>query len=92
MITEALVVQEPGAPFIYQAVTVEDQLRDDEVLVEIKATGVCHTDLNFAKEKTVPGLFPGVFGHEGRFSTTSRLLSGGQRGTEISLRIILTYF
>jgi len=66
MITEALVVQEPGALFAYRTITVEDNLRDDEVLVEIKATGVCHTDLNFAKEKTVPGLFPGVFGHEGR--------------------------
>ncbi|KAL2060734.1 hypothetical protein VTL71DRAFT_9375 [Oculimacula yallundae] len=65
MITEALVVHKPGAPFVYQAITVEDQLRDDEVLVEIKATGVCHTDLNFAKEKSAPNLFPGVFGHEG---------------------------
>ncbi|CZT11553.1 related to zinc-containing long-chain alcohol dehydrogenase [Rhynchosporium graminicola] len=65
MITEALVVHEPGAPFVYQSITVEDQLRDDEVLVRIRATGVCHTDLNFAKEESVPGLFPGVFGHEG---------------------------
>ncbi len=65
MITDALVVSEPGAPFEFQQITVGDNLRDDEVLVEIKATGVCHTDLNFAKEKTVPGLFPGVFGHEG---------------------------
>jgi hypothetical protein len=31
----------------------------------MKATGVCHTDLNFSKEKTIPGLFPAVFGHEG---------------------------
>lgn len=66
MFTEALVVSEPGALFNLQQINVEDNLRDDEVLVEIKATGVCHTDLNFAKEKTVPGLFPGVFGHEGR--------------------------
>lgn len=75
MITEALVVQEPGAPFVYQAITVENKLRDDEVLVEIKATGVCHTDLNFAKEKTVPGLFPGVFGHEGRVAPMSSPMS-----------------
>ncbi|CZT44601.1 related to zinc-containing long-chain alcohol dehydrogenase [Rhynchosporium secalis] len=65
MITEALVVHKPGAPFVYQSITVEDQLRDDELLVRIRATGVCHTDLNFAKEESVPGLFPGVFGHEG---------------------------
>jgi aryl-alcohol dehydrogenase len=90
MITEALVVQEPGAPFVYQAVTVEDQLRDDEVLVEIKATGVCHTDLNFAKEKTVPGLFPGVFGHEGRLLLYFMVLSGGQGESDISLHLVLT--
>ncbi|PMD24588.1 aryl-alcohol dehydrogenase [Hyaloscypha hepaticicola] len=65
MITEALLVQEAGAPFSYQEVTVNDNLRDDEVLVEMKATGVCHTDLNFSKEKTIPGLFPAIFGHEG---------------------------
>jgi Zn-dependent alcohol dehydrogenase len=65
MITEALLVHEAGAPFSYQEVTVNENLRDDEVLVEMKATGVCHTDLNFSKEKTIPGLFPAVFGHEG---------------------------
>lgn len=65
MITEALLVHEAGALFNYQEVTVNENLRDDEVLVEMKATGVCHTDLNFSKEKTIPGLFPAVFGHEG---------------------------
>ena len=68
MITEVLLVQEAGAPFSYQEITVDDNLRDDEVLVEMKATGVCHTDLNFSKEKTIPGLFPAVFGHEGKIS------------------------
>ncbi|KAK0113500.1 hypothetical protein ONS95_013756 [Cadophora gregata] len=89
MITEALVVQEPGAPFIYQAITVEDQLRDDEVLVEIKATGVCHTDLNFAKEKSIPGLFPGVFGHEG----AGVVVKTGRevRNTSAGDHVLLTY-
>jgi aryl-alcohol dehydrogenase len=66
MITEALLVTEAGAQFSYQEITADDNLRDDEVLVEMKATGVCHTDLNFSKEKTIPGLFPAVFGHEGK--------------------------
>jgi aryl-alcohol dehydrogenase len=68
MITEVLLVQEAGAPFSYQEITVNDNLRDDEVLVEMKATGVCRTDLNFSKEKTIPELFPAVFGHEGKIS------------------------
>jgi aryl-alcohol dehydrogenase len=43
MITEALVNSHPGAPFEYGEVKLEDSIRDYEVLVEIKATGVCHT-------------------------------------------------
>ena len=70
MITEALLVSEAGAPFRYQEINVDDDIRDDEVVVEMKATGVCHTDLNFSKEKTIPGLFPAVFGHEGGLSRT----------------------
>lgn len=66
MLTDALVVTEPGAPFKLQQIQVDEKLRDDEVLVKIKATGICHTDLNFSKETSIPGLFPGVFGHEGQ--------------------------
>jgi hypothetical protein len=74
MITPALVVASPGAPFTYQDVVLDDTLREGEVLVEMRATGVCHTDLNFSKETTMPGLFPAVFGHEGwRLFTLSSL-------------------
>ncbi|KAI9753876.1 MAG: kinetochore-associated Ndc80 complex subunit nuf2 [Chaenotheca gracillima] len=65
MLTQALVVSEPGAEFTYQEIEVEDQLRDDEVLVQVTATGVCHTDLNWRHSKSRPGLFPAVLGHEG---------------------------
>ena len=40
--TKALVVERPGAPFVLRDVIL-DQVRGDEVLVEIKYTGVCHT-------------------------------------------------
>jgi aryl-alcohol dehydrogenase len=66
MLTDALVNAEPGAPFVLQKINVDENIRDDEVLIEIKATGVCHTDLNFSKETSIPGLFPAVFGHEGK--------------------------
>ncbi|KAJ9609712.1 hypothetical protein H2200_006040 [Cladophialophora chaetospira] len=65
MITDAIVVSSPGAAFQYQQVELNDNLRPDETLVRIKATGVCHTDLNFSKEASMPDLFPGVLGHEG---------------------------
>jgi aryl-alcohol dehydrogenase len=65
MIVQALVVDKPGDPFIYQDVQLEDTVRDEEVLVEMKATGVCHTDLNFSKETEMADMFPVVLGHEG---------------------------
>jgi aryl-alcohol dehydrogenase len=65
MIVQALVVEKPGDPFVYQDVQLEDTIRDDEVLIEMKATGVCHTDLNFSKETGMPDMFPVVLGHEG---------------------------
>ena len=65
MIVQALVVDRPGDPFVYQDIQLEDTIRDDEVLVEMKATGVCHTDLNFSKETQMPDMFPVVLGHEG---------------------------
>jgi aryl-alcohol dehydrogenase len=65
MLTDALVVTEAGAPFDLQSINVDDNIRDHEALIEMKATGVCHTDLNFRREQSMPGLFPAVFGHEG---------------------------
>jgi hypothetical protein len=65
MIVQALVVDKPGDPFVYQDIQLEDTIRDDEVLVEMRATGVCHTDLNFSKETQMPDMFPVVLGHEG---------------------------
>jgi Zn-dependent alcohol dehydrogenase len=40
--TKALVVEKPGASFVLQDVIL-DEVREDEVLVEMKYTGVCHT-------------------------------------------------
>ncbi|KAF2198328.1 aryl-alcohol dehydrogenase [Delitschia confertaspora ATCC 74209] len=65
MLTDALVNVEPGASFKLQKINVDENLHEDEVLIKTKATGVCHTDLNFSKEDSIPELFPGVFGHEG---------------------------
>ena len=38
---------------------------DNEVLVEIKATGVCHTDAFTLSGDDPEGIFPSVLGHEG---------------------------
>src|SRR5690554_1901293 len=64
MKTRAAVAHAAGKPL--EVMTVDlDGPRDGEVLVEIKATGICHTD-EFTRSGADPeGLFPVIFGHEG---------------------------
>jgi S-(hydroxymethyl)glutathione dehydrogenase/alcohol dehydrogenase len=64
MKTRAAVAYEAGKPLVIEEVEL-DGPRFGEVLVEIKATGVCHTD-EFTRSGADPeGLFPVIFGHEG---------------------------
>ena len=64
MRTKAAVAYEAGKPLVIEDVEL-DGPRFGEVLVEIKATGVCHTD-EFTRSGADPeGIFPAIFGHEG---------------------------
>jgi S-(hydroxymethyl)glutathione dehydrogenase / alcohol dehydrogenase len=64
MRTKAAVAYEAGKPLVIEEVEL-DGPKANEVLVEIKATGVCHTD-EFTRSGADPeGLFPVIFGHEG---------------------------
>ncbi|HKY17428.1 MAG TPA: S-(hydroxymethyl)glutathione dehydrogenase/class III alcohol dehydrogenase [Rhizomicrobium sp.] len=64
MKTRAAVAYAAGQPLVIEEVELEGP-RSGEVLVEIKATGVCHTD-EFTRSGADPeGLFPVIFGHEG---------------------------
>ena len=64
MKTRAAVAYGAGKPLVIETVDLEGP-RAGEVLVEIKATGVCHTD-EFTRSGADPeGLFPVIFGHEG---------------------------
>ncbi|HJS45673.1 MAG TPA: S-(hydroxymethyl)glutathione dehydrogenase/class III alcohol dehydrogenase [Rhizomicrobium sp.] len=64
MKTRAAVAYAAGQPLVIEDVDLEGP-RCGEVLVEIKATGVCHTD-EFTRSGADPeGLFPVIFGHEG---------------------------
>jgi S-(hydroxymethyl)glutathione dehydrogenase/alcohol dehydrogenase len=64
MKTRAALCHQAGQPLVIETVDV-DGPRAGEVLVEIKATGVCHTD-EFTRSGADPeGLFPVIFGHEG---------------------------
>ena len=59
----AAVVREKGGPWTLESLEV-DEPRDDEVLVRIVATGVCHTDLSI-RDQYLPLPLPIVLGHEG---------------------------
>lgn len=62
--TKALVSREANTlPKLEEIVL--DSLHPDEVLVEIHATGVCHTDFS-CMSGTLPTVFLSVFGHEGQ--------------------------
>jgi S-(hydroxymethyl)glutathione dehydrogenase/alcohol dehydrogenase len=62
--TRAAVAWEVGKPLSIEDVELEGP-KAGEVLVEIAATGVCHTD-EFTRSGADPeGLFPVIFGHEG---------------------------
>ena len=64
MKTRAAVAHQAGAPLTIETVDL-DGPRAGEVLVEIKATGLCHTD-EFTRSGADPeGLFPAILGHEG---------------------------
>lgn len=64
MKTRAAVAFEAGKPLEICEVDLEGP-RAGEVLVELKATGVCHTD-EFTRSGADPeGLFPAILGHEG---------------------------
>ncbi len=64
MDVRAAVAHEAGKPLSIETVQLEGP-KTGEVLVEIKATGICHTD-EFTRSGGDPeGLFPSILGHEG---------------------------
>ena len=64
MKTRAAVAVAAGKPLEIMEVDL-DGPRDGEVLVEIKATGICHTDEFTLSGADPEGLFPAILGHEG---------------------------
>jgi S-(hydroxymethyl)glutathione dehydrogenase/alcohol dehydrogenase len=64
MRTRAAVAVKAGAPLEITEVNLEGP-RAGEVLVEIKATGICHTDEFTLSGADPEGLFPAILGHEG---------------------------
>lgn len=64
MKTRAAVAFQAGKPLSIEEVDLEGP-KEGEVLVEIKATGVCHTDEFTLSGADPEGAFPAILGHEG---------------------------
>src|SRR5208283_5312897 len=64
MKTKAAIGYAAGKPLEIAMVDLEGP-HTGEVLVEIKATGICHTDEFTRSGQDPEGLFPAIFGHEG---------------------------
>ncbi|MDE0310356.1 MAG: S-(hydroxymethyl)glutathione dehydrogenase/class III alcohol dehydrogenase [Acidiferrobacterales bacterium] len=62
--TNAAVAYEAGKPLEIETINL-DGPKAGEVMVEIKATGICHTDEFTLSGADPEGLFPAVLGHEG---------------------------
>src|SRR5579864_12780 len=64
MKVKAAIAHKADAPLEIAQVDLEGP-KQGEVLVEVKATGVCHTDAYTLSGRDPEGLFPAILGHEG---------------------------
>ena len=64
MKVRAAIALEKGKPLIIDLIDLEGP-KKGEVLVEIKSTGVCHTDAYTLSGDDPEGIFPSILGHEG---------------------------
>ena len=64
MKSRAAIAWEAGKPLVIEDVDVEGP-KEGEVLLQVKATGVCHTDAYTLSGKDPEGIFPCIMGHEG---------------------------
>ncbi len=64
MDVRAAVAHKAGEPLSIETVNLEGP-RAGEVLVEVKATGICHTDAFTLSGEDPEGIFPAILGHEG---------------------------
>ncbi len=64
MQVRAAVAHEAGKPLSVEMIELGGP-KAGEVLVELKATGICHTDEYTLSGKDPEGLFPSILGHEG---------------------------
>jgi len=60
----AVIAREANKPFTVEKIQLDENIRDDEVLVRVVAAGLCHTDI-VCRDQYYPVPLPFVPGHEG---------------------------
>ena len=80
------IVREPGGPFVLEQVELRGP-RPDEVLVDLVASGMCHTDLLVRDSR--PDSLPAVLGHEG--AGTVREAGSAVRGVAAGDKVVLSF-
>jgi S-(hydroxymethyl)glutathione dehydrogenase / alcohol dehydrogenase len=88
MDVKAAVAFEAGKPLSIETVQLEGP-KAGEVLVEIKATGVCHTDAFTLSGADPEGLFPAILGHEGAGIVVE--VGSGIQSVQVGDRVIPLY-
>ena len=88
MKTRAAVAFEAGKPLEVMEVDL-DGPRSGEVLVEIMATGICHTDEFTLSGADPEGMFPAILGHEG--AGIVREVGAGVTSVEVGDHVIPLY-
>ncbi len=80
------VVREQGGPFVLEDVELSEP-QPDEVLVEVVASGMCHTDLLVRDAR--PDSLPAVLGHEG--AGIVRDTGGAVRGVRPGDKVVMSF-
>ncbi|MUL35283.1 S-(hydroxymethyl)glutathione dehydrogenase/class III alcohol dehydrogenase [Gloeocapsopsis dulcis] len=88
MDVKAAVAWDAGKPVSIETVQLEGP-QIGEVLVEIKATGVCHTDAFTLSGADPEGLFPAILGHEGAGVVVE--VGSGVKSLKVGDRVIPLY-
>jgi aryl-alcohol dehydrogenase len=87
MKTTVAIVDQQGDDFSLEEVEL-DGPRDDEILVRIVATGLCHTDIHL-KDTLPEAMFPRVFGHEG--AGVVEAVGPSVSGVEVGDHVVLSF-
>ncbi|ODU07008.1 MAG: hypothetical protein ABS81_02625 [Pseudonocardia sp. SCN 72-86] len=88
MRVKAAVARKPGAPFSLEELDL-DEPRSDEVVVEVAAVGLCHTDVA-VRNQWLPVPLPLVAGHEG--AGVVRAVGDAVTSVVPGDRVVMTYW